>query len=80
LKTYSSEALSLHIRRSGHGKTHAHLWDAVVIRWTRWRREREINRKVAVLADLDDRTLRDIGVPDRSLIRHAARCRRNLWI
>jgi uncharacterized protein YjiS (DUF1127 family) len=34
----------------------------------RWRREREIRRAIDALAKLDDRTLRDIGIPDRSQI------------
>jgi uncharacterized protein YjiS (DUF1127 family) len=36
--------------------------------WECWRREREIRRAIDGLAKLDDRTLRDIGIPDRSQI------------
>jgi uncharacterized protein YjiS (DUF1127 family) len=36
--------------------------------WERWRREREVRRAVDALAKLDDGTLRDIGIPDRSQI------------
>lgn len=44
--------------------------------WQRWRREREIRRAVDALAKLDDRTLRDIGIPDRSQIDRVVRyCR-----
>jgi uncharacterized protein YjiS (DUF1127 family) len=44
--------------------------------WERWRREREIRRAVDALAKLDDRTLRDIGIPDRSQIDRVVRfCR-----
>jgi uncharacterized protein YjiS (DUF1127 family) len=44
--------------------------------WARWRREREIRRAVDALAKLDDRTLRDIGITDRSQIDRVVRfCR-----
>jgi uncharacterized protein YjiS (DUF1127 family) len=44
--------------------------------WIHGRREREIRKSVAALAKLDDRTLRDIGIPQRSLIEQAVRyCR-----
>jgi uncharacterized protein YjiS (DUF1127 family) len=44
--------------------------------WMRGRREREIKKSVAALAKLDDRTLRDIGIPQRSLIEQVVRyCR-----
>jgi uncharacterized protein YjiS (DUF1127 family) len=40
------------------------------------RREREIKKAVAALAKLDDRTLRDIGIPQRSQIEQVVRyCR-----
>jgi uncharacterized protein YjiS (DUF1127 family) len=55
-------------------------WAAVANRWARWRREREIKEAVATLAEFDDRTLRDIGIPHRSQIEHAARCGRNSLI
>jgi uncharacterized protein YjiS (DUF1127 family) len=51
----------------------ARSWSAIVNRWEHWRREREIKKAVAPLLELDDRTLRDIGIPDRSQIEHAAR-------
>jgi uncharacterized protein YjiS (DUF1127 family) len=43
---------------------------AAAARWicARWRREREIRRAVDALAKLDDGTLRDIGIADRSQI------------
>jgi uncharacterized protein YjiS (DUF1127 family) len=56
------------------------LWKAVAIRWTHWRHEREIEKTIACLAELDDRTLRDIGVTDRSMIWNAARYGRGLWM
>ena len=40
------------------------------------RQEREIKKAVAALAKLDDRTLRDIGIPRRSQIEQVVRyCR-----
>ena len=40
------------------------------------RREREIKKAVAALTKLDDRTLRDIGIPQRSQIEQVVRyCR-----
>ena len=44
--------------------------------WTYWRREQQIRNAVGELAELDDRTLRDIGIPHRSQIDQAVRyCR-----
>ena len=51
----------------------ARSWSIIVNRWQHWRREREIKKAVAALVELDDRTLRDIGIPDRSQIEQAAR-------
>jgi uncharacterized protein YjiS (DUF1127 family) len=48
-------------------------WSIVVNRWRHWRREREIKKAVAALLELDDRTLRDIGISDRLQIEDAAR-------
>jgi uncharacterized protein YjiS (DUF1127 family) len=45
----------------------------VASRWTQWRREREIKKAVAALLALDDRTLRDIGIPHRSEIEQVVR-------
>jgi hypothetical protein len=41
--------------------------------WTHRRRERRIKKSVAALANLDDQTLRDMGIPDRSQIEQAVR-------
>src|SRR6202171_6016881 len=41
-------------------------WRAIASRWAHWRRQREIKRAVAALAELDDRTLRLIGTPHRA--------------
>jgi uncharacterized protein YjiS (DUF1127 family) len=48
-------------------------WGTVRSRWAQWRRERKIKKVVAVLVELDDRTLRDIGVPHRSQIEQVVR-------
>jgi uncharacterized protein YjiS (DUF1127 family) len=71
---------ALNIRQAGYRDAITSLWEAVAIRWKLWRREREIKKTVASLAELDDRTLRDIGITDRALIRHAARCYIDTWI
>jgi uncharacterized protein YjiS (DUF1127 family) len=41
-------------------------WNAIASRWRRWRHEHAIGRSIAVLAELDDRLLRDIGIHHRS--------------
>ena len=44
--------------------------------WMHGRKEREVNRAVAALMKLDDQTLRDIGIPNRSQIKQIVRyCR-----
>jgi uncharacterized protein YjiS (DUF1127 family) len=48
-------------------------WNAIASRWRRWHHEHEIRRSIAVLEELDDRLLRDIGVHHRSEIEHAVR-------
>ena len=41
-----------------------------------WRNEREIRRAVRALAEFDDQTLRDMGIPDRSQVEFTVRfCR-----
>ena len=49
------------------------IYDAGVALWARWRRERQIRRAVAALAEFDDRTLRDMGIPSRSEIEQVVR-------
>jgi uncharacterized protein YjiS (DUF1127 family) len=41
--------------------------------WANWRREREMKKAVRVLAEFDDRTLRDMGIPQRSQIERTVR-------
>jgi uncharacterized protein YjiS (DUF1127 family) len=48
-------------------------WNAIASRWRRWRHEHAIGRSIAVLAELDDRLLRDIGIHHRSEIEQAVR-------
>jgi hypothetical protein len=53
-------------------------WETVVTFWMRGREERAVNRAVAALMNLDDETLRDIGIPDRSqnkqIVRYCRDC------
>jgi len=45
----------------------------VASRWAQWRREREIKKAATALLALDDRTLRDIGIPHRSELEQVVR-------
>jgi len=49
------------------------IWRAVAGGWAKWRREREIKKAVAALAEQDDRMLRDMGIPHRSRIERILR-------
>lgn len=49
------------------------LWAWMAGLWIGWRREREIKRAVYALQDFDDRTLRDMGICQRSLIEPTVR-------
>jgi uncharacterized protein YjiS (DUF1127 family) len=51
----------------------AKIRNAIASGWAKWRRERQINKAVTALAELDDRTLRDMGIPHRSQIEQAVR-------
>jgi hypothetical protein len=48
-------------------------WRAIASRWTNWRREREINKIIAAVAEYDDRMLRDMGFSHRSQIEQIVR-------
>jgi uncharacterized protein YjiS (DUF1127 family) len=48
-------------------------YDGAVTLWDHWRREREIKKAVAALAQFDERTLRDMGISSRSEIEQAVR-------
>jgi uncharacterized protein YjiS (DUF1127 family) len=44
--------------------------------WRYWKNEREIRQAVRALAEFDDRTLRDMGIRDRSHVEFTVRfCR-----
>ncbi|MGY4368682.1 uncharacterized protein YjiS (DUF1127 family) [Bradyrhizobium sp. LB1.3] len=49
------------------------IWRAIVSRRAKWHREREIKKAVAALAEFDDRTLRDAGIPHQSQIEQIVR-------
>ena len=48
-------------------------WRAIASRWANWRREREINKIIAAVAEYDDRMLRDMGFSHRSQIEQIVR-------
>jgi uncharacterized protein YjiS (DUF1127 family) len=48
-------------------------WRVIADQWAKWRREREISRAVEALRQFDDRTLRDMGIPHRSVIDQTVR-------
>jgi uncharacterized protein YjiS (DUF1127 family) len=44
--------------------------------WAHWKNEREVRRAVRALAELDDETLREMGIQDRSQVEFTVRfCR-----
>jgi uncharacterized protein YjiS (DUF1127 family) len=49
------------------------FWKSVVALWAHACRKQKIKRTVAALAELDDRTLRDMGIPHRSGIEQVVR-------
>ena len=66
----------LSIERSSGPNWLTMAWNAIANRLRNWHREREIRKAAATLAELDDRTLRDIGIPHRSEIEEVVRyCR-----
>jgi uncharacterized protein YjiS (DUF1127 family) len=67
------ESYRVEVDRSGHGHWLTRPWSSLASKWRHWRHERDVAALVACLADLDDRTLRDIGVPHRSQIEQAVR-------
>jgi uncharacterized protein YjiS (DUF1127 family) len=68
---------SFNADRANHRSWLTGFWTVIASRWRHWHRERKIKQAVARLAELDDRTLRDMGVPHRSQIEHAVRCGRD---
>lgn len=69
----SYRSRSFETDRSGHRHWPTVPWSRVASKWRRWCHEREIAALVVDLAELDDRTLRDIGIPHRSQIEQAVR-------
>jgi uncharacterized protein YjiS (DUF1127 family) len=62
--------------RANHRNWLTKPWTAIASLWAHWHREREIKKAVAGLAEFDDGTLRDIGIPHRSQIEQVVRyCR-----
>jgi uncharacterized protein YjiS (DUF1127 family) len=59
--------------RSVHPGWLSMIWRAVASEWAKRRREREIKRAVAALAEYDDRLLRDMGFSHRSQIEQTLR-------
>jgi uncharacterized protein YjiS (DUF1127 family) len=53
-------------------------YSGLASKWRHWRHERDIAALVAHLADLDDRTLQDMGIRHRSQIEQAVRYGRDL--
>jgi uncharacterized protein YjiS (DUF1127 family) len=69
-------ATSLHTGRSFRWNWLTSCWETVVTFGMHRRKEREVNRTVAALMNLDDETLRDMGIPDRSQLKQIVRfCR-----
>jgi uncharacterized protein YjiS (DUF1127 family) len=64
---------ALDARPPRHRNLLAFIYDAGAALWAHWRREREIKRAVAALAEFDDRTLRDIGISSRAEIEQVVR-------
>jgi hypothetical protein len=69
----SYRSRSLETDRSGLGEWPTMPWSRVASKWRHWRHEREIAAFVADLAEPDDGTLRDTGIPHRSQIEQAVR-------
>jgi uncharacterized protein YjiS (DUF1127 family) len=49
------------------------LRNFTAVLWANWRREREMKKAVRDLSEFDDRTLRDMGISQRSLIEQTVR-------
>jgi len=69
----SYRSRSFETDRSGHRHWPTIPWSRVAGKWRRWRHQREIAALVADLVELDDRTLRDIGIPHRAQIEQVVR-------
>jgi len=67
------------VTRLLHGRLWGRRWSIKTLMaapWCHWRNEIEIRRTARALAEFDDRTLRKLGIPDRSHIEFTVRfCR-----
>ena len=70
---FASPARVVDRNRLVHPNWPAMIWRAVAGGWGKWRREREIKKAVAALAEQDDRMLRDMGILHRSRIEQILR-------
>jgi uncharacterized protein YjiS (DUF1127 family) len=70
---FASPAREVNRYRFVHPGWLAMIWRAIASPWAKWRREREIKKAVTALAEFDDRTLRDMGIPHRSRIEQIVR-------
>ena len=71
--SFASPAREVDRYRFVHPSWLAMIWRAIASPWAKWRREREIKKAVVALAELDNRTLRDMGIPHRSQIEQIVR-------
>lgn len=65
------------IAPSSHWSWLTSSWQVFDTLWAHWRSERQIKTAIDALAELDDRTLRDMGIPHRSQIEYTVRYCRN---
>ena len=70
---FASPAREVDRYRFVHPSWLAMIWRAIASQWAKRRREREIKKAVTALAELDVRTLRDMGIPHRSQIEQIVR-------
>src|SRR5262249_48821853 len=69
----SSAAHLFHVRS---GRRRSSIKTLIAAPWSYWRNEFEVRRTTRALAELDDHTLRDLGIPERSQIEFTVRfCR-----
>jgi hypothetical protein len=74
---FASPAREVNRYRFVHPGWLAVIWRAIASRWAKWRRDREIKQAVAALAQYDDGTLREMGIPHRSQIEQIVRVGRD---
>jgi hypothetical protein len=61
--------------RSNRGNWLTKPWNAIASRWAQRRREREIKKAIAALAESDGKASRNFGIPNRSRVEQVARYR-----